>query len=263
MRRQNAFDQQLGYYYGDPHLNGFLSKIGRSIEKAVKKVNNVVKDNIRTPIAKATVPSSVRELGRKMDEKGVNKVIGAVAVSIFAPYAAGALVGASGAAAGTLAAKAITTGVGLAASQVSTAALKSGMQDYATVKATEQAMREESKVAAELAEAIAKVPEFQKVVDGLRAEGYTDAEIAAHWAESHAYYEAATMAAANTVYPAVLAEAETLGLPNPQAVAGQTAVYLAQQGVERVQAEAQAAAESPLQKLLPLAVIAGLALLGG
>lgn len=258
----NRFDQQLGYYH-DPQLNGFLSKIGRSIEKAVKKVNNVVKDNIRTPIAKATVPSSVRELGRKMDEKGVNKVIGAVAVSIFAPYAAGALVGASGAAAGTLAAKAITTGVSLAASQVSTAALKSGMQDYATVKATEQAVREESKVAAELAEAIAAVPEFQHVIEGLRAEGYNDAEIAAHWAESRAYYETATMAAANTVYPAVLQEAQTLGIPNAPDVAAQTAVYMAEQGVQQVQAEAQAAAQTPLQKLLPIALLVGLAVLGG
>lgn len=258
----NRFDQQLGYYH-DPQLNGFLSKIGRSIEKAVKKVNNTVKEKIRTPIAKAIVPSSVRELGRKMDEKGVNKVIGAVAASIFAPYAAGALVGASGAAAGSLAAKAITTGVSLAASQVSTAALKSGMQDYATVKATEQAMREESKVAAELAEAVAAVPEFQRVIEGLRAEGYTDAEIAAHWAESRTYYETATMAAANTVYPAVLQEAQTLGIPNAPDVAAQTAVYMAEQGVQQVQAEAKAAAQTPLQKLLPIALLVGLAVLGG
>lgn len=256
---RNLFDQQLGYY--EPHNLGFIKKLGRSIEKAVKKVNKVVKDNIRTPIAKATVPSSVRELGRKMDEKGVNKVIGAVALSVFAPYASGALVGASGAAAGSLTATAIKGGVALAASQGATAALKSGLTDYATDKATRAAVKEGARVADEIAAAIAAVPEFGHVVDALRAEGYTDAEIAAHWAESRTYYEAATAAAANTVYPAVLEEAVHMGLPNPQQVAGQTAVYMAEQGVQRVVDDATG--QSTFSKVLPLALILGVALLGG
>jgi len=76
----NRFDQQLnGYGYE----LGFLKKLGRSIEKAVKKVNKVVKENIRTPIAKATLPSKVREIGRDMDEKGINKALGAIAVGVI------------------------------------------------------------------------------------------------------------------------------------------------------------------------------------
>lgn len=252
----NRFDKGLGYY--EPGMGGFLSKIGKKLEKAVKKVNNKVKDVIRRPIAKATVPSSVRKLGRKMDEKGINKVIGAVALSVFAPGIGAAVAGSMGAAGGALAAGAVKGAVGMAIGKAATATAKSGMTDYSTVKATEQAMRDEAKVAEEIAAAIRTLPEFQGVVDGLRAEGYTDAEIAAHWAESSTYYTSAVAAAANTVYPAVLQEAQSEGIPNAPEVAAQTSVMMAEQGVKQVQNQV-----TGKSALLPLLAIGAALFLGG
>lgn len=259
----NRFDQQLGYYNG-------MGGIGSSIKKALKKVGKGIKTGLSSinekrldirhkskEITAKVKPSflkdaenKVREIGRDADRKGITKIAAAAVLSVVSFGAASPAVAAAIMAAKAYAVKKLG---------------ESGARDYQKVKTAEAQMEYEAEAAATLAQAVRDLPEFQLVLDELRAEGYTDAEIAAHWVESRAYYESALTAAADAVYPATLLETQQMGVPVEwqQPIAEQAALEIADTAVKQVKSEVQAAAQTPLQKLLPIALLVGLAVLGG
>lgn len=253
----NKFDAGLGYYDG-------MGGIGSSLKKALKKVGKGIKTGLSSinekrldvrhaakkitdkikPDALKKIENKVREVGREADRKGITKLAAAAALSVVSMGGATPALAAAMAAAKGYAVKKLG---------------ESGAKDYATVKATEQQLRNEAQAAATLGEAVRSLPEFQSIIDGLRAEGYSDADIAAHWVESRAYYETALVAATDAVYPAVLQETVDAGVPAQwqQPIAEQASLDIANNAVKQVQSETTG------KSLLPLLAIGAALLLGG
>jgi hypothetical protein len=206
----NFFDASAVQGGGDI---GFLKKALKKVEKGVRTAVKSTAGRMRkisSPIAKKTLPSKVREVGRDLDKKGITKIAAGIALSFVNPGAGGMLVKA-------------------AIGQAAKAAVASGAKDYATVKAQEAGLRQSAQIAAELGAAQKELPYFQDVVAQLRGEGYTDAEILAHWVESKSYYQQASEMAAQSVQPIVhqaIVDAGSSGRLGPEFTGA-----IAQQGV--------------------------------
>lgn len=231
---------------GGGFIKNALKKIGRAVEKSKDAVAAAVRD-VKSEIADKTLPNKVQEIGRDLDKKGVVKLAASVALTI------------------------VTAGVGAPAIAVAAAAIASkalsdsGARDnqrYQLEKAEERMLatieEEEARATKEVAEAIAALPEFQKVVDFLREQGYSDIEIAAHWAESRTYYEAAAQSAAAVVGPLVETEVAAAGITGEEAqyVTQQLTTQIAQEGVQLAKSEIKAAAGEKADLSIPLLMIA-------
>jgi hypothetical protein len=230
----NQFDVALGGAQGSL---GFLKKIkkavksvGRSVEKAVKASIEPIRD-IKSKVAQKTLPSSVRDLGRELDEKGIVKLAAATALTIVT---GGAGVPLLAVAAGTIGAKALSDSA------------KRDQLDYQLDKAEKRAAdaiaHDEAANVAAIGQAVRDLPEFQAVVDNLRAQGYTDAEIAQHWMQSRSYYMSAVETARAVVEPVVALEAVAAGVPDADlnSVVYDVSTRVAQQGVAQARAEVDA-----------------------
>lgn len=227
----NAFDMALS---GDVGLlkkiKKAVSSVGKAVEKTAKQVVGVVRD-VKSEVAQKTLPSAVRDLGRELDDKGITKLAAGVALTVLA----------AGAGAGVLAATAAAVGT-----KALTDSAARDNADYQLAKAEDRLMQEiaaeEAAAVEQLALAVGEMPEFAAVIKSLRAQGYTDAEIAAHWASSKAYYETALAATEQVVGPVVAVEAAAAGVPPEQfeAVVGNVTRQVSAAGVRSVQAQAGA-----------------------
>jgi hypothetical protein len=188
----NHFDKNLGYYE-DQNLGGF------SLKKAFKKWREPFRK-----VAKKVLPSSVRKIGRQLDKSGITKIAAAAAgLYLAAPLVSGGLKSA--------AAKKITSaGAKKLIKSAGTSILKNATKKTET--ATTAAVEQSAANALELSNAIAKSAEFKNVVSELRAAGYSDDEILQHWRESKTAYEAAAAQTAETIAPAIYAQAREAGM---------------------------------------------------
>ncbi len=209
----NVFDQLNGYDESD-ELNGLFSKLEKKIKKGFRSVNK-----IRSKVASKILPSKVREIGRKIDKAGVNKLAAGIALTMIGIPALGAIGGQVGA----VAAK----GFGLAKGAIGGikvgGLVKTATTVYSTTnklkldKAKQNIIIAQTKANAnkslELSRAIGDSPQFAQAVQSLRAQGYDDEAILNHWRESKSYYAAAVPEVARTVYPQIYGAAVESGLP--------------------------------------------------
>jgi hypothetical protein len=239
----NRFDQNLGYYDGDGL--GFLKKAFKKMREPFRKVGRKV------------LPSSVRKIGRKIDKTGIVKIAaGAAALYFAAPLAMGAIKSMGAKAAMGKALTTVKTGTKLISAANTLKNVSAAAGAGAGASAVETAVMQNTDNALELSRAIASNREFANAVAQLRAEGYSDDEILAHWRESRTAYEATVPEVARTVAPAVYAEARKTGMP----------VEYAQQFAEEealsIAKEVVAEQQKPTSNLiLPLAAMAGLFLI--
>jgi hypothetical protein len=198
----NQFDKGMGYYSGVGGLNGGLKKLLKKVEKGVrtgvKSVTSKITKKIASPIAHAILPKAIRKVGKDLDRKGINKIAAAVVASVFMPAAGAAMMS-----------KIAVGGAKLAVA----ASAKSGAKKYATSKVKDAALKQAGQNAAAIGAAVKQLPEFQGVVTQLRNEGYTDADIAKHWAESKSFYETGLTTVKGTIAPTVAAEVNRLNIP--------------------------------------------------
>ena len=268
--RKNLFDQLSGID-GPQSMSGPFSFIEKGIKKAVKSVRKVT-----SKIAKKVLPSKIREIGRKLDKSGFNKIVGGIALAMVGVPALG---GAGGIAAkgASIASKGLSiakSGIGVAA-KVGAAVAKSSivktvattavttaanaaiqakqMEAQAAVEASQQAAVKAAQTAQQLNSAMAQNTAFRDAVSQLRSEGYSDDEILQHWLESRTYYDAAVAQATQTVYPQVLQQVEAMGVPHSEAqdIATMESYNIAQKGVNQVKNEL-----SGKSLLLPLGILA-------
>lgn len=236
----NLFDKNLGYYEGDGL--GFLKKAFKKFREPFRKVG------------KKVLPSSVRKIGRKIDKTGIVKIAaGAAALYFAAPLAIGAIKSMGAKAAMGKALTTVKTGAKIASAAKSLKSVSAAAGGGAAAGAVEGAVMQNANDALELSRAIGNNPEFAAAVNQLRAEGYSDDEILAHWRESRTAYEATVPEVARTVAPAIYAEARKTGMPveYAQQFAEEEAMQIADDTVKAQQ-------QGPTNLVLPLAAIAGL-----
>lgn len=261
----NLFDELNGLYSDDENneLNGLFKKLKKAVKSGVKSVIKV-----KSKIAKKTLPSEIRRVGRKLDKAGVTKIAAAAALMVVGgPAIMAGLKGGIGIAAKSVGfvksavgatklasiASTVKTGAGI----VSTATGLMSQKQAANAKiqmennAAEEAIRN-AQVGSNLAAAIGKSPEFAQAVAQFRAQGYSDEQILRHWVESKSYYLAAVPVVAKTVYPQVQAQVQNAGY------AGQDAADIALVESDRIAQEAVKDVQSKSSSM-PLILIAGIA----
>lgn len=246
----NKFDLGLNGYDLDSGLNGnIFKKIGKAVKTGLSSLNKYRKkaDNIGRSLTRKVKPKALkkiedktRKVGRDLDKKGITKIAAAAVATYFT----------AGATSGWLASAAGKT---LARSAIS-ATLKSAGRDnqkYQIAKAEAAAESDYQKeIAAYLGQAIAATPQFQAVVDKMRAEGKTDEQILQHWVDSDYFNQQAGGAAVAATYPIVMDQMVSSGIPPQyaQPYALEYATEAAEQGVQEVKNEVSGGAD--LAKLL-------------
>lgn len=243
----NVFDELNGYYDGgDAELHGLFKKLKKAVKSGVKSVRKVT-----SKIAKKTLPSEIRRIGRDIDKSGITKIAAGAALMMVGIPAIGGL-GGIGAKAAGIAAKGLTTvksavgGLKLASvvkGASGAMSVASAAQKYKAQKVAQQAAAETqaaTKQAIDFSEAVGASPEFAQALHRLRAEGYSDEQILQHWKESKSYYLAAVTQTADVVRPQIFSQAVSAGMPINYATqfADEEALNIAKTEVSKVQSAA-------------------------
>lgn len=207
----NPFDT-LGMYDGE--LSGVFSKLKKGLKKIEKTHKKMRKKVLPKKVVKAT--DKIRK------NKYVRGAALAVATVFAAPVVGAALGIGAGAGAGAITAKGIATTVGksLIKTKLQSAVKKklTKKQQRALKKHAEKtALTSNPEAVATIANAVASSPEVAEVIANMRAQGFSDVQIADAWKNSDAYKTAATSAVSQAVYPSVKSEYIAQGVPEMQA----------------------------------------------
>lgn len=176
---------------------GFLKKIARSVKKVTSKV------------ASKVLPSSVREVGRKIDRTGINKVAMAVAGAVVAGPA---LLAGAGKVAGAakVAGSAIATAAGAAAPTAAKLASSAGTIATTAGKAAPAIMGTINALNTQIADS----PDFAGTAQEMQHMGM---DAASEWARSGIYKDIATPGVQQAIQPFVQEELQRQGIPRDYA----------------------------------------------
>lgn len=222
----NKFDQLAGFTDSPENLDGFLSKVAGKVRSATRKVRKAVKKVVPKPIRK--VIDKVEAEGRRAERSGLTKKLAMVAGGVGLAFLGGPAIMAGLKGAGGIAGKGLALAKAGIGGAIKTGGImqtvKTGMDYKAASDQAKAIERENAQIAAQESEAelaagrgiiqaIGEMPEFAQVVQQLRAEGYSDQAILAHWAESSAYYKNAVAAATETIQPQLQQHYIAQGVP--------------------------------------------------
>ena len=223
MDNRNQFDVAFGYY-DDDQLSGWFSKLKKKIKKVVKKIDSKI------------LPDKLEKFKNKVKKSKIVKVAAAAAAIYFTGGAALTAVKAGAAKlAASGAGKALITGaklVGSGAAKVATSSvtsnlIKTGIQMSMQSKAAQMGVpitnameynpnaqtlpvTGTAQYAAELAQ-MANDPRYASVLNQMRADGYTDAQIAEAWIKSKTAGELVAPKVAQAIYPKVYSAVSQAG----------------------------------------------------
>lgn len=260
----NLFDQLAGFDDEPDGMGGWLSKINKKIKKVVKPVREAAKKITPKPLRK--IITKVEAEGRRMEDSGLTKKLAIAAAGAATIWFGGPAIMAG--------LKTVGAGLGTAAGATKTALIGAGKivagagGTINTVKSMTQSAPQQSqqeaalyneslanlKVAQGLATAMGQSPEFKQAVGQLRAQGYSDQEILAHWVESKSFYLNAVESAQATVFPQVYDNYVSQGMSPSQAhdYATVESYEIAKVGVDEVKKQASGSIVLPVAALATL-----------
>lgn len=240
MPKRNAFDGVYGYN-ADCEM-GFINfkKLGKFVKKSARKIGKVAKKVVKAPI------KAVRKIGKSVDLDFIQagkwtgqkiKENPALAIGLAAGGAALTFGGAplliAGLKGGAGMIKAGAGMIGGAAKAAIPTAASIGNKMMPHVKnhftqVGQQALND--------GERVGLSPQYQEAVEKLRAQGYTEAQIAQQWMTSQAYYKQAVPEVQRSVYPEVYQQ-YAAQMPEQQAAvqAHRDSAYIAEETVKDVQ----------------------------
>lgn len=187
----NPFD--LGGY-DNQNMGGFFSKIKKAVKKVGKAVEKTVKKVTPKPIMNAARKVKAEVLRSPIAQAGVM-----IAGSILIGPAAQALFGNVGSA---VVSKTLTTAASAATKRGLTAAIQSGVANKQNAAANKELQKQIATTSAMTA-AMAKDPDFIKIVVRMRGEGKTDSQIIDAWSKSQTATVAAQSQVVKTLLPQI------------------------------------------------------------
>lgn len=218
----NPFDElsavQLGGLGG---VDGIGSRLKKSLQRATKKLVKV-KDKIDAIHDSAPIIGKfVGKLRTKIEDSPAGrKVLGAVAGYFGGPVAA-------------MGAEMVLTEQSKQRAEAK-AIQDAQAADAAFLESEEGKLFQENqrKFDAAIAE-MKSSPDYKSVYDKMKADGYTDVQIAQAWLTSKPVKEVATAATADTIYPIAYRQAVSAGIPEPQLVAAGASLQAAENAVNQ------------------------------
>ena len=267
---ENIFDQLAGFEDEPDGMGGWLSKINKARKKVTDPIRKAVKKIAPKPLRK--IITKVEAEGRRMEDSGLTKKLAIAAAGAATIWFGGPAIMAG--------LKTVGAGIGTAAGATKTALVGAGKliagaggtintvksmtqgapqrQQQPAPTQAQQALYNESlaelKAAQGLAQAMGQSPEFKQAVGQLRAQGYSDQEILAHWVESKSFYLNAVQSAQATVFPQVYDNYVSQGMPPSQAhdYATVESYEIAKVGVDEVKKQASGSIVLPVAALAAL-----------
>ncbi len=247
---KNPFDT-LGMY-SDSELSG----IGSKLKKAVKKVSRVAEKRVTTVRDKVLPKRVAKELSRAAKNPVVRGAALAVAGTFAAPLIMGGGAGISASSvASTVAKSAAKTTVKTAIGKKLSKDAQRRAAASARKNATVAKAKIDTKNVAANAKEIAQAPEMMDLVNTLKEGGATPKQVLATWTGSDLYKDAATMNAADAVYPQLYEQFIASGADpaTAQALATDTAIKVGSDAAETVAKDSGGANYKFLAVAIPVA----------
>lgn len=230
----NPFDATPDSLSGYEGL-GFLKKAKKAVKKVVKKVDKNLPGAAR--ITKELERSKKKVVNEVKRSPVAQAAVLAAGAMVLGP-AVGAIAGKFGMAAGG--AKVTAAGVAKAAAGAATktqVAKSTAKLAQRPVIKQQKAMAAQNKALQEIEQInamIATNPEFARVVANMQAQGKSNAEIMAAWAQSNTYQQIAIPEVAQTIYPTIFSDLQNQGMSSQAAhlVAHDAALEVAEEAVQ-------------------------------
>ena len=243
MPKRNAFDGVYGYDEKSELAFINFKKLGNFVKKSAKKVGKVAKKVIKAPIKAAKkvakkvdidfvqagkwAGATTKDLAKRADVDVIQAgkwtgqqvkenpalAIGLAAGGAALTFGAGPLIMAGVKGAGGMLASGGGMIAGAAKAALPTAIsmgkdiLTGGPGPQMPTEYTEEDITQHYQQVGQQAlndgEAVGQTSQYQEAVERLRAQGYTDAQIAQQWMTSQAYYKQALPEVQNSIYPEV------------------------------------------------------------
>lgn len=176
-----------------------------------------------------TLPKGLIALRKRAEKNKYVQAAGLAVASVYAAPVVASYLGGAGAAAAGAGAGATGITAGHVAATVGKALVSVAGKEIAKHTADKKAaviaakqkqietMKKDAEHASFDAQILSKDPSFADTIDKLRAAGYSDNQILSTWLNSQQYAQTAALNASRAVYPQILSQYQSAGIPQQQA----------------------------------------------